>query len=55
MAKKDSKGEYICEHCDATDMRVERIEQRGSDGKFDRLHLICNKCGEKDVYDSVPK
>jgi hypothetical protein len=28
MAKKGSRGEYICGHCGATDMRVERIEKK---------------------------
>jgi RNase P subunit RPR2 len=56
MAKKGSYGEYICGHCGATDMRVERIEKKGSgSGQFDRLILICNKCGQQDFYDSVPK
>jgi RNase P subunit RPR2 len=56
MAKKGSYGEYICAHCGATDMRREGTETRGSGaGQFERLILICNKCGKPDFYDSVPK
>ncbi len=56
MAKKGSKGEYICGHCGATSMRIERVVKKGSGaGTFDRLILICNKCEQEDFYDSVPQ
>ena len=56
MAKKGSVGEYICGHCGATSMRVDRIEKKGSgSGAFERYILICNKCELQDYYDSIPK
>jgi 5-methylcytosine-specific restriction endonuclease McrA len=56
MAKQGSKGEYICGHCGATSMDIKDIIKRGSGaGQYDQLILICNKCGQQDVYDSVPK
>ncbi len=50
MAKKGSKGEYICGHCGATSMRVDRYVDKGNG--VTRIVLICNKCNGEDYYDS---
>lgn len=50
MAKKGSVGEYICDHCGSTNMRVVKYQNK-SNG-VTRIHLICNKCNEEDFYDS---
>jgi len=51
MAKKGSVGEYICGHCNATDMRVVRYVDKGRG--VTRIVLICNKCNQEDYYDSL--
>jgi hypothetical protein len=51
MAKKGSVGEYICGHCGATDMKVDRYVNKGYGTT--RIILICNKCKQEDYYDST--
>ena len=50
MAMRGKVGEYICEHCGATSMRVLKYENKSKG--VTRIHLICNKCNQKDYYDS---
>jgi hypothetical protein len=51
MAKKGSVGEYICGHCGATSMTVDRYVNKGYGTT--RIILTCNKCKQEDYYDST--